>query len=89
MAKGIKEPKIDDRITYVAFKLQAMRAKLEISQVEAGKRFGYTQGTICAYERGRRPPSLYYVINICKASGVKVDDLLLTDNEFMKKLTAM
>jgi len=64
-------------------KLVQIRLKLNLSQNELISRLGYSQdlfqGSVSAYERGKREPSLPLLLRYARLAGVCVD--ILIDDE--------
>ena len=62
-------------------KMKFRRIELDISQSELAKKAGVTRQTIGLIEAGEFNPSIKLCIAICKALGVKLDDIFWEDEE--------
>ena len=56
-------------------KMKFRRIELDMSQTELAKKAGVTRQTIGLIEAGEFNPSIKLCIAICKALGVKLDDI--------------
>lgn len=73
----------------LAAKLLHIRQELELSQNELISRLGFkelVQGTISAYESGRREPSLLVLLAYARAANVSVEALIDDELELPGKL---
>lgn len=77
---------IKDFARGLSFKLRAMREYLGFNISEAAEALGASNGTITGYENARENPSLLYVNKLCTMCGLKLEDLFLERNDFIKKL---
>ena len=57
------------------------RIELDMSQSELAKKAGVTRQTIGLIEAGEFNPSIKLCIAICKAVGVKLDDIFWEDED--------
>ena len=62
-------------------KMKFRRIELDMSQLELAKKAGVTRQTIGLIEAGEFNPSIKLCIAICKALGVKLDDIFWEDEE--------
>ena len=62
-------------------KMKFRRIELDMSQTELAKKAGVTRQTIGLIEAGEFNPSIKLCIAICKALGVKLDDIFWEDEE--------
>ena len=62
-------------------KMKFRRIELDMSQSELAKKAGVTRQTIGMIEAGEFNPSIKLCIAICKALGVKLDDIFWEDEE--------
>ena len=62
-------------------KMKFRRIELNMSQTELAKKAGVTRHTIGLIEAGEFNPSIKLCIAICKALGVKLDDIFWEDEE--------
>ena len=62
-------------------KMKFRRIELDISQSELAKKAGVTRQTIGLIEAGEFNPSIKLCIAICKALGVKLDDIFWEDED--------
>ena len=62
-------------------KMKFRRIELNMSQAELAKKAGVTRQTIGLSEAGEFNPSIRLCIAICKALGVKLDDIFWEDEE--------
>ena len=62
-------------------KMKFRRIELDMSQSELAKKAGVTRQTIGLIEAGEFNPSIKLCIAICKALGVKLDDIFWEDEE--------
>src|SRR2546421_9643099 len=73
-------------------KLLQIRLKLNLTQNELISRLGYSkdlfQGSVSAYERGKREPSLPLLLRYAKLAGVYVDVLIDDSLDLPNKLPA-
>ena len=65
-------------------KMKFRRIELDISQSELAKKAGVTRQTIGLIEAGEFNPSIKLCIAICKALGVKLDDIFWEDEVYEK-----
>lgn len=73
----------------LAAKLLRIRQALGLSQNELIRRLGFdelVQGTISAYESGRREPSLLVLLAYARAANVSVEALIDDELELPEKL---
>ena len=70
----------------LSFKLRAMREYLGFNLSEASDALGFSNGMITGYENSRENPNLLYVHKLCTMCGLKLEDLFLERNDFIKKL---
>ena len=62
-------------------KMKFRRIELDMSQSELAKKAGVTRQTIGLIEAGELNPSIKLCIAICKALGVKLDDIFWEDED--------
>ena len=62
-------------------KMKFRRIELDMSQTELAKKAGVTRQTIGLIEAGEFNPSIKLCIAICKALGVKLDDIFWEDED--------
>ena len=62
-------------------KMKFRRIELDMSQSELAKKAGVTRQTIGLIEAGEFNPSIKLCIAICKALGVKLDDIFWEDED--------
>ena len=62
-------------------KIKFRRIELDMSQSELAKKAGVTRQTIGLIEAGEFNPSIKLCIAICKALGVKLDDIFWEDED--------
>ena len=62
-------------------KMKFRRIELDMSQTELAKKAGVTHQTIGLIEAGEFNPSIKLCIAICKALGVKLDDIFWEDED--------
>ena len=62
-------------------KMKFRRIELDMSQTELAKKAGVTRQTIGLIEAGEFNPSIRLCIAICKALGVKLDDIFWEDED--------
>ena len=62
-------------------KMKFRRIELDMSQTELAKKAGVTRQTIGLIEAGEFNPSIKLCIAICKALGVKLDDIFWADED--------
>ena len=62
-------------------KMKLRRIELDMSQTELAKKAGVTRQTIGLIEAGEFNPSIKLCIAICKALGVKLDDIFWEDED--------
>ena len=62
-------------------KMEFRRIELDMSQTELAKKAGVTRQTIGLIEAGEFNPSIKLCIAICKALGVKLDDIFWEDED--------
>ena len=62
-------------------KMKFRRIELDMSQTELAKKAGVTRQTIGLIEAGEFKPSIKLCIAICKALGVKLDDIFWEDED--------
>ena len=62
-------------------KMKFRRIELDMSQTELAKKAGVTRQTIGLIEAGEFNPSIKLCIAICKAGGVKLDDIFWEDED--------
>ena len=62
-------------------KMKFRRIELDMSQTELAKKTGVTRQTIGLIEAGEFNPSIKLCIAICKALGVKLDDIFWEDED--------
>ena len=62
-------------------KMKFHRIELDMSQTELAKKAGVTRQTIGLIEAGEFNPSIKLCIAICKALGVKLDDIFWEDED--------
>ena len=62
-------------------KMKFRRIELDMSQLELAKKAGVTRQTIGLIEAGEFNPSIKLCIAICKALGVKLDDIFWEDED--------
>lgn len=62
-------------------KMKFRRIELDMSQTELAKKAGVTRQTIGLIEAGEFNPSIKLCIAICKALGVKLDDIFWDEED--------
>ena len=62
-------------------RMKFRRIELDMSQTELAKKAGVTRQTIGLIEAGEFNPSIKLCIAICKALGVKLDDIFWEDED--------
>ena len=62
-------------------KMKFRRIELDMSQTELAKKAGVTRQTIGLIKAGEFNPSIKLCIAICKALGVKLDDIFWEDED--------
>ena len=62
-------------------KMKFRRIELDMSQTELAKKAGVTRQTIGLIEAGEFNPSIKLCSAICKALGVKLDDIFWEDED--------
>ena len=62
-------------------KMKFRRIELDMSQTELARKAGVTRQTIGLIEAGEFNPSIKLCIAICKALGVKLDDIFWEDED--------
>ena len=62
-------------------KMKFRRIELDMSQTELAKKAGVTRQTIGLIEAGEFNPAIKLCIAICKALGVKLDDIFWEDED--------
>ena len=70
----------------LGFKLRVMREFMSLSKSDASKKFDISPSMVSKYESGQNVPNLMYLSAIVKATGMKLDDLLIDGQAFVKKL---
>ena len=63
-------------------KMKFRRIELDMSQTELAKKAGVTRQTIGLIEAGEFNPSIKLCIALCKALGVKLDDIFWEDEDY-------
>lgn len=65
----------------MGYKIKEVREKQNMSQEELSKKSGVSRGTISALENGSsRATTTKTLMNIARALGVPVEDIIFTDN---------
>ena len=73
---------MSDNATF-GMRLREAREKAGLSQMDLSEKCGASQTMISNWERGRFFPSLYYVIHVAQALGVRVGWLAAGEGEMV------
>lgn len=60
--------------------LEAARRNVKLTQKEAAKKLGVSNGTLCNWENGVSFPDTRYVDKLCDLYGLSYDDIIFLPN---------
>jgi transcriptional regulator with XRE-family HTH domain len=65
------EPELKEQVKRLVSRIRDERKKARLSQIELSFRAGLSQNLVNYIENGRRTPTLFSILRICKALGIE------------------